>query len=1004
MAWRLTGPLDAEGLRQALADVVARHESLRTVFAELDGVPYQRIVEPGQARPVLDVVPAGPLAQAGAGGLARAVADACGYVFDLAGELPVRGWLFELRAGEHVLVLVLHHIAADEWSMRPLLDDLAQAYRARRDGQRPSWPSLPVQYADYALWQRALLGDEADPGSRAGAQLNFWREALAGLPEDVALPADRPRPAVPSHRGGSVRLEAGATVHQRLRALARERSVTVFMVVHAALAALLTRLGAGHDIPVGVPVAGRAEEALDHLVGFFVNTLVLRADTSGDPAFGELLGRVRAADLAAFAHQDVPFERVVEMINPVRAAAHNPLFQVALAVEAAAAGALTLPGLAVTREDVPAGPVQFDLAFILTENLTPEGDAAGLTGRLEYASDLFDETTASATARRLAAVLDAVTADPGIRLGQIPILEPAESQLILHDWNDTAAIVPAAEARDTLGRDAILPDLVAAQSARTPDAVAVVSCTPWPGGDGPGGDGPGDTSLTYAELDQQANRLARYLIGRGVGPEQVVSIALPRGTLLVTAVLGVLKAGAAYLPLDPDLPPGRISFMLADARPTLLLTDLATAAVLPPGGPERLILGQEDVREVLAAWPANPVTDADRRAPLRPGHPAYVIYTSGSTGTPKGVLVTHAGIASLVRSEIVILGVTARSRVAQFASAGFDAFVVECALALLAGAALVVVPAEHRLGTAFARFLARQRVTHATVPPAVLGALPEDSVAPGTVLVVAGEACPEDLAARWAGRARMFNGYGPTEATVCATMSAPLSGEGVPPIGRPLLNTRVFVLDERLQPVPPGVTGELYIAGAGLARGYLGQPALTAERFVACPFGTAGARMYRTGDLARWRAGGQLVFGGRADDQVKIRGFRVELGEVAAALAGHPRVIQAVAVLREDRQAGPRLVGYVVPSDLADHELGDLRDYVAATLPGYMVPSAVVAVRELPLTPNGKLETAALPAPAPAPAAGATRSAREEILAGLFADVLGLPSVGVDDGFFALGG
>src|SRR5580693_6590030 len=478
-------------------------------------------------------------------------------------------------------------------------------------------------------------------------------------------------------------------------------------------------------------------------------------------------------------------------------------------------------------------------------------------------------------------------------------------------WNDTAAGVAAVT----------LPELFAAQAARTPDAVAVIA---------------GDARLSYRELDAAVNRLARYLIGAGAGPEQVVAIALPRGELMVTALLGVLRAGAAYLPVDPDYPPDRIGFMLADAGPALLLTDTATAAGLPAAGIGCVVLDQDATRAAVAAQPGGPLADRDLAVPLRPAHPAYLIYTSGSTGTPKGVIVSHAGISSLARFEIEAFGIEVGSRVAQYASAGFDAFIVECFMALLCGAVLVMVPSECRLGEKFAGFLAQERVTHATVPPGVLSAITPGSVGPEMVLVVAGEACAPELAAKWSAGRRMFNAYGPTEVTVCATISAPLSGGGPPPIGCPVANTRVFVLDGMLRLVPPGVAGELYVAGAGLARGYAGRAGLTAGRFVACPFGVAGGRMYRTGDVVRWRGDGQLVFVGRSDDQVKVRGFRVELGEIEAVLAGHPLVGRGVVAVREDRPGDRRLVAYVVPGGGGRPEAAALRGFVAGGVPEYM--------------------------------------------------------------------
>jgi len=977
VAWRLTGPVDTGAVRAALADVADRHEALRTIFPHRDGAAYQLVLDGTAGHPALHVVSGAGQTDLGA---------AAGYAFDLTAELPVRAWLFEEAAGEHVLLVVLHHIAADGWSMGPLARDLGIAYRARAQGSSPDWAPLPVQYADYTLWQRDLLGDAGDPESLVAGQTEYWRQALAGLPDQLDLPVDRPRPAVPSYRGGGVPLRVPAGAHAGLVRLARESGATVFMVVQAALAVLLSRLGAGTDIPIGSPVAGRSDHALDGLVGFFVNTLVLRTDVSGDPTFADLVARVRDTDLAALAHQDVPFERLVEVLNPARSLSHHPLFQVVLHVDSDEAGVepeLALPGIECVPERTGADVARFDLIVSLVQRRGPGGEPAGMDGTVEVATDLFDLATAERLAARLARVLEAVAAGPGTPIGQVGVLTPQERDQLLTGWNDTAGTVPAAT----------VPDVFAARVAAAPDAVALAG---------------GDHTVSYAALSQRVNRLARYLIDTGIGPEQLVAIALPRGEQTVVAMLAVLTAGGAYLPVDPEYPAERIAFMLSDAAPAVLLTDSDTAGALPASAMLAILLDDDTTAQLIGAYPAGPVTGADRGSPLHPGHPAYVIYTSGSTGTPKGVVVAHAGIVSLSEFEIASFGIGAGSRVAQFASVSFDAFAVECCMALLAGAALVPVPSGQRMGAELAAYLARTGVTHVTLPPAVLGSLPPGSLGQETLLIVAGEACPGELVAQWSPGRRMFNAYGPTETTVCATISAALAGSGAPPIGSPVAGTRVYVLDDALRLVPPGVAGELYIAGTGLARGYLGQPGLTASRFVACPFGAPGERMYRTGDLVRWRPDGQLVFAGRADDQVKIRGFRVELGEIESVLSGHPAVARAAVAVREDQPGGARLAGYVVAAAGEVPDAAALRAHVAARLPEYMVPAAFVTVDSLPLSENGKLDRAALPAPEYG-AAGADeylppRTEAEQVLAQLWADVLGAKQVGTHDSFFDLGG
>ncbi|MFC8132547.1 amino acid adenylation domain-containing protein, partial [Streptomyces sp. NPDC057302] len=862
LALRLTGTLDHEALQAALGDVIARHESLRTVFPDTDGEAHQSVVGTEAA-----YVPIRQAAVSDEAELRSALRQEMTGGFDLARELPVRAALFTVGTNEHVLSLVLHHIAGDGWSMGPLANDLGTAYAARVEGTAPNWQPLPVQYADYALWQRQLLGDETASDSIAHAQLDYWRSNLAALPEELELPTDRPRPAVASHDGGMVALDWDGELHEQLVAFARESSSSVFMVVQAALAALLNRLGAGDDIPIGSPIAGRTDEALDDLIGFFTNTLVLRTDVSGQPTFRELISRVRSTDLDAYAHQDIPFERLVELVNPTRSRARHPLFQVMLVFQNTPETTLELPGLTIGAEPVDTGVAKFDLVFSLRER----PGIGGMHGLLEFSGDLFDTGTAAGLARRLESLLRAVVAEPDVPVSRVELLGPDERQQVLAEWNDTA--VPVSHGT--------LPALFEAQAARTPDADAVIH------------DG---TTLSYAELDARANRLARLLVSRGVRPETVVALAIPRSAELVVAVLAVVKAGAAYLNIDPDYPAERAAYMCADATPMGLLTVGDAGRRVPDSVPRWHLDGPEAAAE-LAAFPALALTDADRLFALRTDHPAYIVYTSGSTGTPKGVLVTHHGLASLALSHQESLGVDGASRVLQFASLSFDASACELAMTLLAGAALVVPRPEQVIGDAVVRLMAAERVTHAMLPPAFVATLDPDRVPTLRGLITGGEACPPEVTARWSAGRRMLNAYGPTESTVCATLSSPLTGAVSAPIGRPIANTRVYVLGSGLRPVPAGVVGELYLAGDGLARGYLGRPALTGERFVACPFGEPGERMYRTGDLVRWNAAGELEYMGRADDQVKVRGFRIEPGEIAAVLDRHPTIAHSAVVV-----------------------------------------------------------------------------------------------------------
>ncbi|MFI8264332.1 amino acid adenylation domain-containing protein [Streptomyces sp. NPDC085665] len=970
-ALRVSGDLDLKALEQALLDVMERHESLRTVFPETAEGPHQVVLGrealPARLR-VVDVREAE---------LPRALAEAARHTFDLAAEPPVRPSLFRTGPREHVLLFLLHHIAGDGWSLAPLAHDLAEAYAARCDGRAPSWAPLPVQYADYALWQRRTLGDEADPDSPLARQLAFWTEALDGLPENLALPADRPRPAVASFRADAVPFRIDAGLHQKLWDLSRSNRASLFMVVQAGLAALLTRLGAGTDIPVGSPVAGRTDDALDDLVGLFVNTLVLRTDTSGDPGFRELIKRVRAADLAAYAHQDLPFERLVEALNPARTSSYQPLVQVMLAFQNNTRPVFRLPGADARLEPVDLGLSQFELSVHLSENRSEEGKAAGIEGWIQYGTDLFDQETARRIGERFVRLLTAVTDEPDLPLSRIEVVAPAERLQILGEWNETGEQAPATPLHTIFERHA----------AATPAATALVC---------------GEDAYSYAELNAAANRMAHLLLARGVGPERIVALALPRSAELIVAVLAVLKTGASYLPVDPDYPDDRIAFMLSDAAPAYAVADTGAGPVPPAvlGFPDLLDLAE--CREALAAHPGQ-----DPAVETGPATPAYVIYTSGSTGRPKGVLVTHSGIAAFAAAEVDRFRVGPASRVLQLASPSFDASVLEICMAFAAGATLVVAPHGPLAGRELAELLAEQAVSHAFISPAALASMPEHELPSLATLVVGGDACSPALVARWSPGRRMINAYGPTESTVAATMSEPLDGAGAPPIGRPVPGSRVYVLDAGLRPVPANVVGELYIAGAGLARGYLHRPALTAERFVADPFGPADSRMYRTGDMARWTADGQLEFAGRADHQLKLRGFRIEPGEIEAVLEEDPRVGQAVVVLREDQPGDQRLVAYVARRRASqDLDPAQLRALAAAGLPGHMVPAAFVVLDELPSTASGKLDRKALPAPAPQerPAGRQARTPREEVLCALFAEVLGREDVGIDEDFFLLGG
>ncbi|GAA0297702.1 hypothetical protein GCM10010302_40420 [Streptomyces polychromogenes] len=855
---RLDGPLDTDALAAAVRDVVTRHESLRTLVTEdADGTPEQLILAPQEADTRLRV------ADVAAGAVDAALREAVAEPFDLDTELPLRATVFRVAPQEHVLAFVFHHIAADGASMGPFLRDLMEAYAARHAGHGPDWEPLPVQYKDYTLWQQQLLGDEDDPQSIAAGQLDYWRRELADVPQPVNLPLDRPRPAVASHRGGHVSFELEPGLVARLGKLAAEHGATAPMVAQAALAVLLHKLGGGEDVTIGSPIEGRTEEALGDLIGFFVNTWVLRADLSGDPSFGDLLDQARDKALAAYDNQDVPFERLVELIGLDRSTSYQPLFQVMLAWQFVWPE-IRMPGLRVTPVALGTDTAKFDLFF----NIVP--DATGRAhGRLEYAAELFDHTTAVAVVDRFTRILEQAVADPALRVAELDVLDEGERAWLLETANDTA------EATLEPG----LVEAVARQARENPGAPAVIA---------------EDESLTYAELDARAGRLAHWLTGRGVGPESLVAVSLPRSADLVVALLAVLKTGAAYVPIDPDHPRSRIDYILADSRPALVL-DAGTLAE-----------ARKDASDPGTA-PAPRVS---------PDNTAYVIYTSGSTGNPKGVSVPRGALDNFLATMGRTVPLSPADRWLAVTTVSFDIAALELYLPLVHGAAVVLAGKDTLSDPSeVAAVLRRHEVSVVQATPAFWQMLlqHEPDAAKGLRVLTGGEALPARLARTLAdAAAEVFNVYGPTETTIWSTLARVEAQAGVA-IGAPIGNTRVYVLDARLNPVPRGVQGELYIAGDGLARGYQGRPELTSERFTACPFGPAGARMYRTGDLVRWTADGRLEYVGRTDFQVKVRGFRIELGEIENVLAAHPAVTQAVVVVREDREDDKRLVGYVVP-------------------------------------------------------------------------------------------
>jgi amino acid adenylation domain-containing protein len=969
VAWRLEGALDAAALERALGEIVRRHEALRTAFAEVGGSPVQ-VIAPfgGFALPVED------LSGLGEAAVERRAGEEARQGFDLSAGPLFRAVLLRLGAENHVLLLTMHHVVGDGGSLGVLYRELSALYEAYREGGESPLPDVGVQYADHAVWQREHLRDGA-----LEEKLAYWRGRLGDAPALLELPTDHPRPAVQTFRGAHERVELPLELLERLQALGRSEGATLYMVLLSAFQVLLGKYSGSDDIVVGSPIAGRTRKEIEETIGFFVNTLVLRTDLSGDPSFREVLRRVREVTLGAYEHQDVPFEKLVAELQPERSLSHSPLFQVMFALQNAVERGLALPGLEVSEAGAELASAKFDLS------LMPRATAQGLRVGLNYSTDLFERGTIERMLGHLARVLEQVAADADVRLSQLELLSAEERGLVVDAWNRTAAEYPA---------DQCIHELFQEQAARTPDAVAVVF---------------EGAPLTYAELNERANQLAHYLRRRGVGPEVRVGICLERSLEMVIALLAVLKAGGAYVPLDPAYPAERLAYTLSDAGvPVVLAEEKVRATLAVPDGVELISL--DAARAELAAEPAeNPESGAG------PDSLAYVIYTSGSTGRPKGVMNHHGGVVNLLWSMRGTVAMAPGDRLLALTTIAFDISVLELFLPLLSGARVEV------LGRSVALDPARLREAVAAGGGTVLQATPATwrllldagwEGGEGLRALSGGEALPAELAARLRERVgALWNVYGPTETTIWSTAqplgAGPDAGGGHVSIGAPVANTRVYVVDRHLFPVPAGVPGELYIGGAGVARGYLGRPGLSAEKFVPDPFAAEpGGRMYRTGDRVRWKESAGtavLEFLGRNDHQVKVRGFRIELGEIEAALRQAPGVADCAVAVREDEAGDRRLVAYVV----GGAEAQALRAHLRQGLPEYMVPSVFVALDALPLTANGKLNRKALPAPELASAEGgyvAPRTPMEEVLAGIWAEVLEVDRVGVEESFLELGG
>ena len=917
LAFRLSGQLEVEALQWSLDEIVRRHEILRTTFDVLDQHPAQLVAATGDlplAVTDFSSLPP-PVSELEAEMLAS---EETQQPFDLVSGPLVRARLMRLGANEHVLLVTMHHIISDGWSQTVLLNELGALYEAAVAGRTSPLPELSIQYADFAEWQREWLQGEV-----LDQQLEYWRKHLTGAPPLLELPTDRPRPAMQSFNGARQSFVLSRDLSARLMELSRREDATPFMTFLAAFYVLLYRSTGETDIVVGTPVANRNRRELESLIGFFVNTLALRVDLSGNPTFRELLARVREVSLGAFAHQDLPFEMLVEELRAVRDPSRNPLFQVAFALQNTPEAASLQIDLGITAVDVKTERAQFDLTLDVT-------DAGGqFYVSLVYNTDLFDASTILLTGEHFKVLLAAVVHGAGRRISTLPLLTAPELRRLLVEWNDTA--------KELVG-EVCLHRRFEQQVERTPEAIALIfEARRW----------------TYEELNQRANELAHYLLASGVGPESFVGLLLERSPEMIVTLLAILKAGGAYVPLDPGAPPARLSYIVDDARISVLVTDRRSATRLPLSQSVRIIYIDDDEDKISK--------QSDRNLPCCTSgdNAAYVIYTSGSTGAPKGVVLAHRGVCNQIAAMAQRFGIGPESCLLQFASIGFDASVFEIFTALTIGARLCLVNRELVLsGGRLVEHAQEQNVSVAVLPPSLLAVLSPGEWPGLKTAISAGEPCPADLAARWSRGRRFFNAYGPTETSIVVIVyEHDRLRAGDPPIGRPLSNVQIYLLDQHLNPVPIGATGELHIGGVGVGRGYLGRPDLTAEKFIPNPFSTeVGARLYKTGDIARYLPDGNIRFLGRRDKQLKLRGFRVEPGEIEATLKEHVAVADAAVVADEDQ----RLIAYITASP--HHAVTDeeLRVFVRQRLPDYMVPAFFISLAELPLTPNGKVDRIAL--------------------------------------------
>jgi len=964
-ALRLRGDLDADALGRALDALIARHEALRTRLVTVDDGRPQQVIDPPRAGTLAfdDLSGLDPAAREPA--LQKLVAAEVVRAFDLAAGPLFRARLVRLTAADHVLVIAIHHSVFDGWSFALFIRELTALYREQATGQAADLPPLPIQFADYALWERERL-----QGTALDELIGFWRDRLDGL-ATVQMPTDRPRPLLQTFEGDLQRRRVADRVLDGLRALSRREGTTLYVALLTAVQVLLHRYSGQDDITVGTASANRSRPELAGMIGYLVNALPIRTDTSGDPTFVELLHKVRTTTIEAYAHQDLPFAKVVEALRVDRDPSRSPLYQIVFTMTEETDEEVRAGDVTITVDSVEFLPAKVDLSFYA------EVVGSHLRIGLSYAVALFDDDTARRMLEHLETLLDGIVADPDRRLSELPLLTPAEIERELVTWNATDVTYPVM----------CLHQQFEAQMERDPGATAAAL---------------GHERWRYAELNGYANQIARALHERGVARESIVGVSMPASLRRLATVLGIMKAGAGYVPLDPDLPANRLAYMIEDAGTAVIVADTASTATLPSSAAEIMNLDQE-----WHAVTAHSVDNPDY--PVTPDNVAYIIYTSGSTGRPKGVVIEHASVVNYICGWIELLSVGPGDRWLQFASLNFDASVMDMFVTLCSGATAILGTRETlHSPPRLAEMMRRQRVTGACLPPAVLHLMTGQDLPDLRLLTSAGDELSTELARNWLRPGlRLFNGYGPTEAT-CGTTSMELDETTLPPpIGMPTPNCKAYVLDAHLNPIPLGAAGELHVGGPCLARGYLNQPELTAQRFIPDPFSDdPGARLYKTGDFVRRLRNGSILFVGRIDGQVKIRGLRVELGEIEAVLASHPAVAQVHIKTADDAAGQPQIVGYVrlVPDARATPD--DLRVHLASRVPAYMVPAHLVLLDFFPLTPSGKIDSRALPVPDTAPASSCTapRSLIETLLVDAYSTLLGNPRIGIDDSFFDVGG